>query len=126
CFRVGSGQQCAKRRHMRRSKKAPAIRSRHQRSRAAWGGTVRPSALRPARICDDRYHANLVQTAPLLHACKILGKGRMWLTAQLVPDHKTIGDFRKDTGAAICKFIMLSWAPDLSPTRQGRGRRDGG
>jgi transposase len=42
----------------------------------------------------------------------------MWLTGQLVPDHKTIGDFRKDTGAAICKvcarFIMLCWALDLS------------
>ena len=30
------------------------------------------------------------------------GEERMWLTGQLVPDHKTIGDFRKDTGAAIC------------------------
>jgi hypothetical protein len=47
----------------------------------------------------------------------------MWLTGQLVPDHKTIGDFRKDTGAAI---IMLCWALDLSPTRQGCGRRDSG
>src|SRR6516225_2128338 len=58
------------------------------------------------------------------------GEGRMWLTGQLVPDHKTIGDFRKDTRAAICKvcarFIMLCWALDLSPTRQGRGRRDSG
>src|SRR6516225_4034950 len=65
-----------------RSKKAPAIRSRHQRLEAAWGGTVRPSALgqrRPARtrhraICDDRYHANLVRTAPVLRADMILGK----------------------------------------------------
>ena len=52
----------------------------------------------------------------------------MWLTGRLVPDHKTIGDFRKDNGAAICnaraRFIMLCWALDLSPTRQGRGRRD--
>src|SRR5262245_49905245 len=25
----------------------------------------------------------------------------MWLTSRLVPDHKTIADFRKDSGAAI-------------------------
>jgi transposase len=35
----------------------------------------------------------------------------MWLTGRLVPDHKTIADFRKDNGAAIRKvcarFIML-------------------
>jgi transposase len=42
----------------------------------------------------------------------------MWLTCRLVPDHKTMGDFRKDNGAAICnvcaRFIMLCWALDLS------------
>jgi hypothetical protein len=41
----------------------------------------------------------------------------MWLTGRLVPDHKTIGDFRKDNGAAIRKvcarFIMLCRALDL-------------
>jgi hypothetical protein len=35
----------------------------------------------------------------------------MWLTGRLVPDHKTIADFRKDNGEAIRKvcarFIML-------------------
>jgi transposase len=35
----------------------------------------------------------------------------MWLTGRLVPDHKTIADFRKDNGAAIRKvcaqFVML-------------------
>jgi len=35
----------------------------------------------------------------------------MWLTGRLVPDHKTIADFRKDNGRAIrqvcAKFIML-------------------
>ena len=35
----------------------------------------------------------------------------MWLTGRLVPDHKTIADFRKDNGAPIRKvcarFIML-------------------
>jgi transposase len=27
----------------------------------------------------------------------------MWLTGRLVPDHKTIADFRKDNGPAIKK-----------------------
>src|SRR5438034_9736407 len=35
----------------------------------------------------------------------------MWLTGRLAPDHKTIADFRKDNGAAICKvctrFVAL-------------------
>jgi hypothetical protein len=41
----------------------------------------------------------------------------MWLTGRLVPDHKTIADFRKDTGQAIRKvcarFIMLCRALGL-------------
>jgi transposase len=41
----------------------------------------------------------------------------MWLTGRLVPDHKTIADFRKDNGAAIravcARFIMLCRALDL-------------
>lgn len=41
----------------------------------------------------------------------------MWLTGRLVPDHKTIADFRKDNGAAIravCgRFIVLCRALDL-------------
>jgi hypothetical protein len=36
----------------------------------------------------------------------------MWLTGRLVPDHKTIADFRKDNGSAIRKvcarFVLLS------------------
>jgi hypothetical protein len=28
----------------------------------------------------------------------------MWLTGRLVPDHKTIADFRKDNGLAIRVF----------------------
>src|SRR5712692_6127458 len=31
----------------------------------------------------------------------------MWLTGRLVPDHKTIADFRKDNGAAIRKVCAL-------------------
>jgi transposase len=41
----------------------------------------------------------------------------MWLTGRLVPDHKTIADFRKTNGAAIRKvcarFIMLCRALGL-------------
>src|SRR6266511_2609823 len=41
----------------------------------------------------------------------------MWLTGRLVPDHKTIADFRKDNGAAIRKvcarFIALCRAMGL-------------
>src|SRR5262247_1486033 len=41
----------------------------------------------------------------------------MWLTGRLVPDHKTIADFRKDNGEAIRKvcaqFIMLCRAVEL-------------
>src|SRR3954467_11364560 len=41
----------------------------------------------------------------------------MWLTGRLVPDHKTIADFRKDNGTAIravcARFVMLCRALDL-------------
>ena len=41
----------------------------------------------------------------------------MWLTGRLVPDHKTIADFRKDHGGAIrrvcARFIMLCRRLDL-------------
>src|SRR6202789_199391 len=41
----------------------------------------------------------------------------MWLTGRLMPDHKTIADFRKDNGAAIRKvcarFIVLCRRLDL-------------
>src|SRR5215468_7497756 len=38
----------------------------------------------------------------------------MWLLGRLIPDHKTIADFRKDNGVAIRKvcaqFVVESWA----------------
>ncbi len=41
----------------------------------------------------------------------------MWLTCRLVPDHKTIADFRKDNGRAIRKvcaeFVTLCRRLDL-------------
>ena len=51
----------------------------------------------------------------------------MWRRAWLVPDHKTMGDFHKDNGAAICnvcaRFIMFCWALDLLP-RRGKAAGD--
>jgi hypothetical protein len=35
----------------------------------------------------------------------------MWLTGRLVPDHKTIADFRKDDGPAIRKVCAEFVAP---------------
>jgi transposase len=44
----------------------------------------------------------------------------MWLIGRLVPDHKTIADFRKDNGAAIqricAKFVALCWQMGLLQT----------
>src|SRR3954449_1548315 len=41
----------------------------------------------------------------------------MWLTCRLIPDHKTIADFRKDSGGAIrqvcTRFIALCRAMNL-------------
>ena len=34
----------------------------------------------------------------------------MWLTGRLVPDHKTIADFRKDNGPAIRKKVEMAFA----------------
>ena len=44
----------------------------------------------------------------------------MWLTGRLVPDHKTIADFRKDNGRAIrqvcARYICCAAHWDYSPT----------
>jgi hypothetical protein len=46
-----------------------------------------------------------------------VGLGRnvevMWLTGRVVPDHKTIADFRKDNG----RVIRQRWVLPFSPTR---------
>jgi transposase len=34
----------------------------------------------------------------------------MWLTGRLVPDHKTIADFRRDSGQAIRRICAQSWS----------------
>src|SRR4029450_9217267 len=47
----------------------------------------------------------------------------MWLTGRLVPDHKTIADFRKDNGKAIGKvcarFVELCREMGLLATASG-------
>jgi len=51
----------------------------------------------------------------------------MWLTGRLVPDHKTIADFRKDNGPAIqntcAKFICLCRALGLLAKTRGSPNR---
>jgi len=55
----------------------------------------------------------------------------MWLTGRLVPDHKTIADFRKDNGPAIRKVCGLSrfaeslacWRPQASPLTAASSKR---
>jgi transposase len=39
----------------------------------------------------------------------------MWLSGRLVPDHKTIADFRKDNGAAIRRVCAQFVAPQAWP-----------
>ena len=51
----------------------------------------------------------------------------MWLLGRLVPDHKTIADFRKDNGAAIRKvcarFVALCRADGSAAGHERRDRR---
>src|SRR6476619_1046840 len=51
----------------------------------------------------------------------------MWLTGRLVPDHKTIADFRKDNGCAIKKvcaqFVALCPADGAAGESELRDRR---
>ena len=42
----------------------------------------------------------------------------VWLTGRLMPDFKTIADFRKDNGEAIhkvCREFVMLCRPNLSP-----------
>jgi len=54
----------------------------------------------------------------------------MWLLGRLIPDHKTIADFRKDTGGAIRKvcaqFVALSRELGLPRKRALRSNADFG
>jgi transposase len=51
----------------------------------------------------------------------------MWLTGRLVPDHKTIADFRKDNGRSIrqvcVRFVAFCRTLGLLTQARGRDRR---
>ncbi len=62
-------------------------------------------------------YLNRVQSSRRLEREALRNVEGMWLTGRLMPDHKTIADFRKDNGGAIRKvcaqFIMLCRRLDL-------------
>ena len=62
-------------------------------------------------------YLNRVQSSRRLEREALRNIEVMWLTGRLMPDHKTIADFRKDNGGAIRKvcarFIMLCRRLDL-------------
>jgi len=62
-------------------------------------------------------YLNRVQSSRRLEREALRNVEVMWLTSRLVPDHKTIADFRKDNGGAIrqvcARFIVLCRAMDL-------------
>ena len=62
-------------------------------------------------------YLNRVQSSRRLEREALRNVEVMWLTSRLVPDHKTIADFRKDNGRAIrqvcARFIVLCRAMDL-------------
>ena len=62
-------------------------------------------------------YLNRVQSSRRLEREALRNVEVMWLTGRLMPDHKTIADFRKDNGGAIRKvcarFIMLCRRLDL-------------
>jgi transposase len=51
-------------------------------------------------------YLNLVQSSRRLEREAARNIEVMWLIGRLVPDHKTIADFRKDNGAAIRKVEL--------------------
>ena len=50
-------------------------------------------------------YLNRVQSSRRLEREALRNVEVMWLTGRLVPDHKTIADFRKDYGSAISGFV---------------------
>src|SRR5436305_187915 len=70
--------------------------------------SYRPSVLR--KLCSYGY-LNRVQSSRRLEHEAYRNVEVMWLTGRLVPEHKTIADFRKDNGPAIRKvcaqFVAL-------------------
>jgi transposase len=78
--------------------------------------TGRPS-YHPSVLLKIYGYLNRVQSSRRLEREAGRNVEVMWLTGRLVPDHKTIADFRKDNGQAIRKvcarFIMLCRALGL-------------
>src|SRR5262249_50421195 len=72
-------------------------------------------------------YLNRVQSSRRLEREALRNVEVMWLTGRLVPDHKTIADFRKDNGRAIrpvcAPFILLCRAMGLLD--EARGAIDG-
>src|SRR5947208_1274317 len=62
-------------------------------------------------------YLNRVQSSRRLEREALRNVEVMWLTGRLVPDHKTIADFRKDNGGAIrqvcARFVVLCRAVNL-------------
>jgi hypothetical protein len=62
-------------------------------------------------------YLNRVQSSRRLERAAGRNVELMWLLGRLVPDHKTVADFRKDNGRAICKvcvrFVELCREMDL-------------
>src|SRR5450755_3790837 len=92
-------QSCSRGRCVRRCAGTPRPRVRWRRS----GGD------RPARVSSfadaQALHLRLSQPQSSRRLEREAGRNLevMWLTGRLVPDHKTIADFRKDNGPAIKK-----------------------
>jgi len=76
-------------------------------------------------------YLNRVQSSRRLEREAGRNVGVLWLTGRLVPDHKTIADFRKDNGAAIrhklrtypvVSSVNASRLPSRAEPRSGRKR----
>src|ERR1700747_591013 len=67
-------------------------------------------------------HLNRVQSSRRLEREAGRNVEVMWLTGRLVPDHKTIADFRKDNGPAIRKVWarLVALCRDLGLLTQAR------
>ena len=77
-------------------------------SRRTLGGAYHPSALLKLYVYG---YLNRVQSSRRLERETGRNVELMWLLGRLVPDHKTVADFRKDNGRAIrqvcARFVEL-------------------
>src|SRR6516162_8531538 len=92
----------------------PVPRDRARITRSASGLDLAPCAHSCVSASEDKRGRN-PDRAAVAHgradSNPRAGVEVMWLTGRLVPDHKTIADFRKDNGRAIrqvcSRFIVL-------------------